>query len=92
MVAVGRALVSDPKLVILDEPTFGLSPQLTENMCEFLGEVGSRDRTVIIAEQNVDVASQVATSMAVMTNGVLSAVAPVDDVMRSEAFEAAAYG
>lgn len=92
MVAVARALVSEPQLILLDEPSFGLSPRLTENMCNFLSRLASNDRTVILAEQNVDVAADVATTMTVMTNGALSPMDSVEAVMRSAEFEAAAFG
>jgi branched-chain amino acid transport system ATP-binding protein len=53
MLAIGRALMAEPKLLILDEPSLGLMPILTEAIFEVMGEIRARGVTVLIVEQNV---------------------------------------
>ena len=53
MLAIGRALMAEPKLLILDEPSLGLMPLLTEAIFEVMGEIRARGVTVLIVEQNV---------------------------------------
>ncbi|MBV8535863.1 MAG: ATP-binding cassette domain-containing protein [Alphaproteobacteria bacterium] len=52
MLAMGRALMTEPKLLLLDEPSLGLSPQLTEMVLTRLRDIASRGTAVLVAEQN----------------------------------------
>ncbi|GFZ98720.1 MULTISPECIES: ABC transporter ATP-binding protein [Nesterenkonia] len=56
MVAIGRALMSDPKLLILDEPSMGLAPMVTEQVLQAVAEVNSEGTGVLLAEQNAQAA------------------------------------
>ncbi len=69
MVVIGRALMSSPRLLMLDEPTFGLSPQLTESICGHLMRLGAAGFSVLLVEQNVDVAFEVARTAAILSEG-----------------------
>ncbi|HHW43102.1 MAG TPA: ATP-binding cassette domain-containing protein [Desulfotomaculum sp.] len=52
MLAVGRALMADPKLLMLDEPSMGLAPLLVENLFDKLIEINKQGTTVLLVEQN----------------------------------------
>jgi uncharacterized protein (UPF0261 family) len=70
MLAIGRALLTNPKLLIMDEPTEGLAPVIVaqvEEMLVRLGEDG--DMAVLVIEQNIGVATAVAREVAIMVNG-----------------------
>ena len=60
MLAVGRALMSEPKLLLLDEPSLGLAPAIIETMYETFLRLHKEGLTVLLAEQSVDLALEVA--------------------------------
>jgi branched-chain amino acid transport system ATP-binding protein len=60
MLAVGRALMSDPRLLMLDEPSLGLAPAVIEAMYETLGRLHRDGLTILLAEQSVEMALEVA--------------------------------
>ena len=60
MLAVGRALMSDPKLLLLDEPSLGLAPAIIETMYETFLRLHKEGLTILLAEQSVDLALEVA--------------------------------
>jgi branched-chain amino acid transport system ATP-binding protein len=60
MLAVGRALMSDPKLLLLDEPSLGLAPTIIETMYETFSHLHKEGLTILLAEQSVDLALEVA--------------------------------
>lgn len=69
MLAMARALMSQPKLLILDEPTMGLSPVMTEKIFEVINQVSSEGMTIVLVEQNAKLALQVADRGYVMSSG-----------------------
>jgi branched-chain amino acid transport system ATP-binding protein len=56
MLAVGRALMSDPKLLMLDEPSLGLAPAVVESMYETFGRLHKEGLTILLAEQSIELA------------------------------------
>jgi branched-chain amino acid transport system ATP-binding protein len=75
MVAVARALMSSPRVLILDEPTAGLSPQVVEAMVERLHSLRRAGLTILLLEQNVDVVLQVSSHVSILHRGRITATA-----------------
>jgi branched-chain amino acid transport system ATP-binding protein len=69
MLATGRALMSDPKLLMLDEPSLGLAPAVVETMYETLGRLRREGLTLLLAEQAVELALEVADYAYVLQTG-----------------------
>ena len=69
MLAVGRALMSRPRLLILDEPSLGLGPIIVENLFQVLQEINTRGVTILLVEQNAVMALEYADRAYVLENG-----------------------
>ena len=70
MLAIARALVTNPHLLIMDEPTEGLAPVIVAQVEEMLVRLGSEnDMAILVIEQNIGVATSVSESVAIMVNG-----------------------
>ncbi|MDR5770739.1 MULTISPECIES: ABC transporter ATP-binding protein [unclassified Caballeronia] len=72
MLAMARALLSRPKLLLLDEPSMGLSPIMVEKIFEVVREISSEGLTVLLVEQNARLALQAANRGYVMDSGVVT--------------------
>ena len=69
MLAVGRALMAQPKVLLLDEPSMGLSPIMVDKIFEVVNDIHSRGTTVLLVEQNASRALQIASRGYVMDSG-----------------------
>jgi branched-chain amino acid transport system ATP-binding protein len=80
MLAVGRALMSDPQLLMLDEPSLGLAPTIVESMYETLRQLHSSGLTILLAEQAVELALEVADHAYVLQVGRNAMSGPARDL------------
>jgi branched-chain amino acid transport system ATP-binding protein len=69
MVAIGRGMMGQPKLLILDEPSLGLAPRLVEEMFTLIRRLNQAGLTILLVEQNVVQSLEVADAAHVMENG-----------------------
>jgi branched-chain amino acid transport system ATP-binding protein len=69
MLAVGRALMSDPRLLMLDEPSLGLAPAVVESMYETFGRLHREGLTILLAEQSIELALEVSDFATVLQVG-----------------------
>ncbi len=69
MLAIGRALMSKPRLLLLDEPSFGLAPLLVEQIFQMITEINRQGVTVLLVEQNVRAALELTNRAYVIENG-----------------------
>jgi len=69
MLAIGRGLMADPDLLLLDEPSLGLAPFLVKELFEIIKEINSSGTTILLVEQNARLALQIATKGYVMEKG-----------------------
>ncbi len=69
MLAIGRALMNKPDLLILDEPSLGLSPRLVTEIFGIIKEINKQGITILLVEQNARMAFQVADEVYIMENG-----------------------
>jgi branched-chain amino acid transport system ATP-binding protein len=69
MLAVGRALMLDPKLILMDEPSEGLAPVIVDQLCAVLRGLRAEGIALLLVEQKLGVAAEVCDTVAVMVNG-----------------------
>ena len=92
MLAIGRALMSKPKLLLLDEPSFGLAPILVEHIFEMITEINKQGVTVLLVEQNVRAALELADRAYVIENGRVVGQGSGDDLLSFESVRSAYLG
>jgi len=81
MLAVGRGLMSDPKLLLLDEPSLGLAPKLVTDVFDLLGEINGQGTTILLVEQNARKALAIADWAYVLETGQVVADGPGDQLL-----------
>jgi len=92
MLAVGRALMSNPSLLLLDEPSLGLAPKIVAQIFELIALLRDQGVTLAIVEQNVAMALDIADRGYVMAAGKIVASGTAADLARSDALHAAYLG
>ena len=92
MVAMGRALLARPRLLLLDEPSLGLAPQVVQTIFEIIRKINSRGTTILLVEQNAHMALGVAHRAYVLEVGAIGAHGPAAELAASDAVRKAYLG
>jgi len=85
MLAIARALVSQPKLLLLDEPSEGIQPSIVDQICDILKKINAdTGLTILIVEQNVDMVKDIAAGCVFMERGRMVQECSVQDILADE--------
>lgn len=85
MLAIGRSLMSNPKLLLLDEPSLGLAPLVIQRVFSVLSEIRNQGTTIVLVEQNVSQALRLADYAYVLANGRVDLSGEASEVMSTDA-------
>lgn len=92
MLAMGRALMSNPKIVLMDEPSMGLSPLLVSEIFDIIREIKSTGTTVLLVEQNAKKALSIADRAYVLETGSIVLEGNASDLMNNDSVKKAYLG
>jgi branched-chain amino acid transport system ATP-binding protein len=92
MVAIGRALMSRPKLICMDEPSMGLSPLFVEQVFDIIQEINKQGVTIFMVEQNASMALSIAHRAYVLQTGVVVLSGPAAEMKENEMIKQAYLG
>jgi branched-chain amino acid transport system ATP-binding protein len=84
MVAIGRALMARPKLLLLDEPSLGLAPPIANEIYKVLPRLNNKGRTILLVEQNARAALKIARYGYVLETGRVSLEGPAEELLANE--------
>ena len=92
MLAVGRALMARPKLIMMDEPSLGLAPLVVRDIFEIIRQINHQGVSILLIEQNANMALKVAGSAYVMETGCITLSGAGKDLLNNEAVKKAYLG
>lgn len=92
MLAVGRALMSDPKIILMDEPSMGLSPLLVQEIFDIIKELNEQGITILLVEQNAKMALKVANRAYVLETGKIKLSGDAKELLRNDEVRKAYLG
>ena len=92
MLAMGRALISHPKLLMLDEPSMGLAPILVDQIFSIIRELHQSGTTILLVEQNAEMALQVADHAYVLESGKIALSGTGEELAATDAIKKAYLG
>ncbi len=92
MLAIGRALMSRPRLLLLDEPSMGLAPQLIQQIFSIIREIHEQGTTILLVEQNAAQALKVAERAYILETGAIVREGSGEELARDESVKAAYLG
>jgi branched-chain amino acid transport system ATP-binding protein len=84
MLAIGRALMSRPRLILFDEPSLGLAPTIIERVFEIIADIRARGTTVLMVEQNAHLALRIADRGYVLETGTIALQGKASDLAENE--------
>ncbi|MDD3613446.1 MAG: ABC transporter ATP-binding protein [Clostridia bacterium] len=92
MLAIGRALMSKPKILFLDEPSMGLAPLLVQEIFSIIKMINEAGTTILLVEQNANMALQIANRAYVLENGSIRVSGSGQELLKSDAIKKAYLG
>jgi branched-chain amino acid transport system ATP-binding protein len=92
MLAIGRALMSKPKLLLLDEPSLGLAPLIVEKIFDIIRQINDSGTTIFLVEQNANMALSISGNAYVMESGLITLTGAAKDLAKDEAIRKAYLG
>ncbi|NLV20959.1 MAG: ABC transporter ATP-binding protein [Syntrophomonadaceae bacterium] len=92
MLAIGRALMARPELMLMDEPSMGLAPLLVKEIFEIIKDINARGTTILLVEQNANMALSVADKAYVIETGEIVLQGSAEQLMKSEEVRKAYLG
>lgn len=92
MLAIGRALMARPRLMLLDEPSMGLAPLLVREIFDIIKDINSQGTTILLVEQNAHMALSIADKAYVLETGEIVLEGPARELMESEEVKKAYLG
>ena len=92
MLAMGRALLADPELIVLDEPSMGLSPLLVGEVFEIIKSMRDAGKTVLLVEQNAKKAMSISDRVYVLETGAITTSGAAADLINDESIKKAYLG
>lgn len=92
MLAMGRALMSKPRIIVMDEPSMGLSPIFVNEIFDIIQKVSDSGTTVLLVEQNAKKALSIADRAYVLETGKISLEGKAEDLLNNESVQKAYLG
>jgi len=92
MLAIARALMARPKLLLMDEPSLGLAPIVVEKIFDIIQEINQAGTTIFLVEQNANLALSISHRAYVMESGLVTLSGPAKDVAKDDAVRRAYLG
>ena len=92
MLAIGRALLSNPRLIVMDEPSEGLAPAVVDHLAEVFRRLVGEGQAVLLVEQNLRFAAELCDRILVMVNGRIAADLPSEEIAGDPAVQARYLG
>jgi branched-chain amino acid transport system ATP-binding protein len=92
MLAIGRALMSHPRLLLLDEPSLGLAPLIVEQIFKIIQQINAQGTTILLVEQNAHLALQLTHRGYVMETGEITIEGTSDELLNDERVRQAYLG
>ncbi len=92
MLAIGRALMADPKMLLLDEPSMGLSPLLVQEIFSIIRDVNKSGVTILLVEQNAKMALEIANRAYVLETGTVAMSGDADELSNNPQVQKAYLG
>ena len=84
MLAIGRALMKNPEIILLDEPSEGLAPLVIRNLAEVILEIQRSEVTILLADQNIKFCRKVAGRGYIMEKGLIQYQGEMNDLWQNE--------